>query len=106
MRLSRSGRSFVSLVSYSVESGKLMKRKGKLIAAPLGKVSVPMGMKPPISPGPTAESDRRSGDTPRAGVLIVNADESPAASMGQSRGGLCCRIAVSAIPAVVDEIHA
>ena len=34
-----------------------------------------MGMKPSISPGPTGESDQRSGDAPRAGILIVNADD-------------------------------
>jgi len=52
-----------------------MNRKGELVSAPLGNVFVPTGMKPSICPGLTGESARRSGDAPRAGVLIVNADD-------------------------------
>jgi len=52
-----------------------MKHQGKLLTAPLGQRSVPIGTTPPISPDSIGETDRRSGGTPRAGVLIVNADD-------------------------------
>src|SRR5712692_4094751 len=52
-----------------------MKRGRQLITTPLGKVSVPMGMKSSICFSPTGKSDRRSSDAPHAGVLIVNADD-------------------------------
>lgn len=52
-----------------------MKRKGDLITAPIEEISVPIDMKPSTCPGPTGESAWRSDDAPRAGVLIMNADD-------------------------------
>lgn len=68
-------RFFLVLTRNFVESSKPMKPKRELNTAPPTEIPGPMELKPSMIHDPNFESSRRSGDAPRAGALIVNADD-------------------------------